>query len=183
MGCLNLIQPLYLNSLFFYTPQIQAMATTTRGKKKTKCPNLHTFIGEANEMLDSELPTLRQCFQYGMLIEDRRIEPLTQRQKFTEVVEKVRSIWYRVNPLLPLQIVKHTIDRLVNEWTKAKTLSKTTGKVSEKNELSSRLDKLFDICKCKCPILSCSQSLWSGCDFEDKSIVHGMLPRKYHQWS
>ena len=68
------------------------------------------------------------------------------------------------NPLITIISDKRVCDRIVNNWKKAYNLSLgrgTSKKVSDHNVI---LDKLFDIARCKCPILSCKESNCGGCN-------------------
>ena len=110
------------------------MASGTRKKKEAKFPNLHRFIGGGKELLEPELPTLRQCLQYSLLTEERSLKQLTQREKFKEVNIKIRQIWMSANPLLVLQSEKYTLDRLVKEWKCAQNVAPDHSSVTSKHE-------------------------------------------------
>ena len=90
------------------------MAAGTRGKSASKFQKLYAFIGGAHEFLPSELPTLRQCLQYNLFIEERSIDDKEIRVRFAEVREKLKELWLAVNPLLPLYNDKSIVDHLVN---------------------------------------------------------------------
>ena len=140
------------------------MATETHARKAKKFPNIYDLIGGAAELLETELPTLKQCLQYGLLIEERRVEQLTVRDKFKKVASKVVGIWQSVHPLMPVVKEKWLIDRLSLEWGKAKQLVKKRSNKPKLQTFLDTLDKLFDICLCKCRIFECKDFDCPGCD-------------------
>ena len=90
---------------------------------------------------------------------------MTQRKRFQEVISKVRSIWLSANPLLPLQNEKSSLDRLVKEWKYILVHLKEHANVTLKNDFEVRMDRLFDICTCKCIIYDCvAFANCDGCD-------------------
>ena len=135
----------------------------TRSKKADKRPNLSNLIGNAKDLMQSELPTLRQCFQYSLLVQERSVKSLTNRDKFKLVNNAIRSIWLSVHPLLVLQDEKYSLDRLIKEWDCAQKVAPKNANFASKNAFLNRLDKLFDILKCKCDIISCDNASCSGC--------------------
>ena len=146
----------------------------TRTKKADKRPNLSKLIGGAKDLLPSELPTLRQCFQYSVLVEERSVNTLTNRDKFKVVNNAIRSLWLSVHPLLVLQSEKYTLDRLTKEWDSAQKVAPQNANVTLKNDFLHHLDKLFDILKCQCKIISCDDSLCNGCPV--KAHISCMCP-------
>ena len=144
------------------------MSTKTRSEKEAERPGFFKLLGAPSELPKSELPTLRQCLQYVLLIDDRTLTPLTKRGKITSVVKELMGIWKSVNPLLPISLEKTAVERLLKEYEKARGLAKP-GKENraEYTKFNERLDKLFDICKCKCTIVECSEyDDCDGCEFE-----------------
>ena len=146
------------------------MASGTRTAKVEKHPNIIKFVGGAKELLPSELPTLRDCFQYSLLAEERSATPnLSNRDKFKEVAQAVRAIWFNAHPLLPLQTERYIIDRLVKQWTSAKNLTREHSNKTLRDDFLKRLDRLFDILRCQCVIRPCADSSCDGCS--DKAHV------------
>lgn len=136
----------------------------TRTKKKDKRPNIYDLVGGAKELLQSELPTLRQCLQYSLLLDERSVTTLTNRKKFQQVNIAIRNIWLSVNPLLVLQSEKYTLDRLLKEYDSAQKAAPAKKSSSAfQSDFLCRMDKLFDILKCKCEIHSCVDFSCNGC--------------------
>ena len=100
----------------------------------------------------SELPTLRQCLQFALLLDERSEQQLKKSEKLHQVAEKVHQIWSSVNPLMPLSPVKSMQTLLTRKWDKLLTMSRLTYSEPKRDEFISKLDTLFDICKCKCLI-------------------------------
>ena len=142
----------------------------TRGKKREHAPNMLSLVGEGAELLESELPTLRQCLQYGKLLMDRSHTKANIRTTVKDVVPKVFKIWMAANPKMPLINEKSVIDKLVREWENAKKASNTKNSQMERHEFENRMDLLFDICKCQCVIYKCQDySCVEGC--KDKAHI------------
>ena len=145
-----------------------SMATKTRSEKKSEHPGLFKLLGAARDLPKSELPTLRQCLQYALLIEDRSVTRMTKRGKLLSVVKEVMTVWKSANPQLPVSLEKTAVERLQREYDRARTLSKAGKELrDEYKKFVERLDKLFDICKCKCTIVECKDyDECDGCTFE-----------------
>ena len=146
------------------------MCQKTRSEKELEHPGLFKLLGAASELPVAELPTLRQCLQYVLLVEDQCLTRLTKRDKIAMVVEKLMGIWEAVNPLLPVSLPKSVIERLLNEYEKARAVTKPGRAQSDDSDYTKfceRLDKLFDICKCRCTIVECNEYVdCDGCEFE-----------------
>ena len=144
------------------------MATKTRSQKKADHPKLYDLLGVPKDLLESELPTLRQCLQYAMLLDDRSVTKLSLRGKFTLVGKKLLEIWHSVNPQLPIFAEKSVVNRLMREWGKARDLShRPKSDARPLVNFKAGLDRLFDICQCRCVITECSEfDGCDGCEFE-----------------
>jgi hypothetical protein len=142
------------------------MTTETRSKKAKKHPKLYNILGGTSELGESELPTFRQCLQYELLIEERSVGKERLRKRFENVAEKVISIWKSANPLIPINNTKSVLDKLISERNNALSCAKPTIKKSVLSGFKERLDKLFDICKCRCLIKDCGESECNCCEFE-----------------
>ena len=166
------------------------MASGSRGQKRSRNPSITSILGDSRELLMSELPTLRQCLQFALLLDERSEQQLKKSEKLHQVAEKVHQIWSSVNPLMPLSPVKSMKTLLTRKWDKLLTMSRLTYSEPKRDEFISKLDTLFDICKCKCLITKCDDAGCQGCDVKvhisctcpvDSKIPVSELLFMYHQ--
>ena len=71
------------------------------------------------------------------------------------MVPIILQSYKRVNSLLTLYQYKSIYNKFTKEWNEFKKLCRTSSKRGKKRILFDRLDKLFDIIKCKCDIQKC----------------------------
>ena len=69
-----------------------AMAIETRSHKSAKSHALYDLLGSGSEITHSELPTLRQCLRYGLLLRERSVEELEFRAMCDSVLKEVKRI-------------------------------------------------------------------------------------------
>ena len=94
-----------------------------------------------------------------------------------EMVPIILQSYKRVNSLLTLYQYKSIYNKFIKEWNEFKKLCKTSSKRGKKRILfDSRLDKLFDIIKCKCDIQKYFDAGCGGCEFE-VHVVNCKCPR------
>ena len=144
------------------------MARETRSQKSAKFPKIYELLGSESEIPHSELPTLRQCLRYGLLLRERLVEDLDIRVMCKSICLEVKTIWNKVNPEICIIGGKTALDKLVKEWENAKSCAKNKG-ISKafSDQFNERLDKLFDLAKCKCTIYECIEQSYSGCEYKD----------------
>ena len=65
------------------------MARETRSHKFSKSHALYDLLGSGSEIAHSELPTLRQCLRYGLLLRERSVEELDVRDMCKSVLKEV----------------------------------------------------------------------------------------------
>ena len=84
-----------------------------------------------------------------------------------EILSEVRMRWNRASAKFkpPVTAADVTIEnKLVSLWDKASQIAwKRLTSAKEINKFEEQLDKLFDITKCKCPIVSCDEFPCTGC--------------------
>ena len=80
----------------------------------------------------------RQCLQYGLLIKERSVQQLTNRDKLHDVAEKVIHIWKSAHPLMPVHALKYVIDKLATDWNKAKNVSKPKASIKASKAMASQ---------------------------------------------
>ena len=99
-----------------------------------------------------------------------------------KVGKAVMTLWNRINPRMEKAMVKEkeVVRKVFTLWERLEFVSsggkkkakgkKKRGKQEKmKEDFVSDLDRLFDICSCHCPILSCADS---GCPTNCQANVH-----------
>ena len=86
----------------------------------------------------------------------------------------MKHLWQKANPLITI-ISDRGSDKIVDDWKKAYNLSLGTG-TSKQVSYHVILDKLFDIARCKCSIISSKESNYDGCN--QNFIFHANVQRK-----
>ena len=137
------------------------------------------FLGSAGvDFTTSELPALRSVLLKGVLLKENFVMEDggggSEGGKQYEIGILARDImisllnqWSKANAQFKPPIIiseKAICDKIVRAWTTASkiALKKITKKV-DVERFSSRLDKLFDLCRCQCPILTCTDIKYEGC--------------------
>ena len=140
------------------------MALKTRAQHSAEYPNLYEFLGSPAELCDSELPTLRQCFRYGLLLKERSVNKMHVRPMCCEILSAVQIVWKRANSKIKLVTEKYATDKLVKLWKEAGIFSNNKkGKEAAISDFRGKLDKLFDLAKYKCTIYACKEYSCLGC--------------------
>ena len=143
------------------------MALKTRAQHMAEYPNLYEFLGSPADLCYSELPTLRQCFRYGMFLKEKSVNKMHVRPMCQDIFSAVQKVWKRANSRIKLVSEKYAIDKLVREWNDAgKFSNKRKGKDLAISHFREKLDKLFDLAKCKCPIYECKENSCLGCEYQ-----------------
>ena len=129
------------------------------------------LLGPGKEFTLSELPTLREVLRYGIWLrlentEDQR--NYNKKEMAKDIVNKVLEQWARANNQFKNPVIlseKTLCDKVVSLWDKAFRLAneKMTAAV-ELKKFYSGLDRLFDITKCCCSVMTCQETTkCSGC--------------------
>ena len=148
------------------------MAAKTRNKLSS---HMSMYLGVGKELPLTQLPTLRDLLRYGLFLRevsnvDKRNYPIDTMT--TDIMSALLTQWTKANAKLvyPILIHQNTIkNRLKTCWEKAFKLSTGQGKLKDREKLALKLDQLFDILYCHCPITLCSDV---GCDAECKKEAH-----------
>ena len=122
----------------------------TRNEKSTQ---MSEYVGNGKEMLQTELPTLRDCLRYGILLKET--DPAYS-NKFTPtsvlakaILIEIKQRWQRANFKFQSPVTvqdKVVLDKLVAMWDKAyKISSKKIRSQLDISKFEARLDKLLDI--------------------------------------
>ena len=163
-----------------------AVRTRQRSGADTK---LVEFLGSGQELILSELPTLRGLLRYGLhlqemklLVEDRDKRNYGAEEMMGDVMASLVKQWQRANAQFrpPVTISDRAIImRLLNAWRKVSDIARkrlTNKKDVEK--VSEKLDRLFDITRCRCPVMTCDQTgECNGCARAVRAHVKCVCPR------
>ena len=144
---------------------IKSHGTRDKSSKKAKFPKLYELLGNSSELCSSELPTLRQCLKCGLLLREISDEEIEIRDMCKRILSEVNMVWNKANARIKLVSEKYAIDKLVHEWETAKECTKRGAKTTKVSNFKIKLDKLFDLCKCKCKLFECSEKSCAGCKY------------------
>lgn len=133
-------------------------------KKRTRqgtLTHMSNLIGTGQEMLPSELPTLRCLLRYGLLLreqscEDVRNYPLSNMAM--DIYPELLKRWGRANCCFVYPIITcrpAILKKICLSLEQAKDISLGRGKIQVKKAFIAKLDRLFDILNCKCNIIPC----------------------------
>ena len=127
------------------------------------------FMGGAKEFLPGEAPTLRDVIQKGLFLQEEQIvlhnidyRHINMKKLFSSVAKDVLLIWSQGNPEFCPPVVtseRSLAERIEKSWNTL--LSICHGRETKKKIVESwteKLDKVFDIVKCKCNITLCSDA-------------------------
>ena len=89
-----------------------------------------------------------------------------------KVWASVKGLWQKANSFITIVSDKRGSDRIVNDLKKAYNLSLGRGTSLQVSDHNVILDKLFDIARCKCPIVSCEKS---NCESNQSKIKFLLL--------
>ena len=135
----------------------------TRHKSESK---FREFIGGAKDFNPTEAPTLRdvimkvlQLREMKVATEEIYLQQVNMVPIFNLVASDILAIWAKANPQLspPVVATQKAITKRINQnWTSL--VDACYGRLKQKNSdiIVQKLDKLFDISKCKCKIILCS---------------------------
>ena len=135
------------------------------------------YLGKGKEMLRTELPTLRDCLRYGILLKETNT---AYSNKFTPTSVLVKAIlieikerWQRANFKFKCPVIvqdQGILDKLAALWDKAYKIS--CHKVTIQKDITKfedQLDRLLDITKCRCPLYDCEDDevVCTGCHCQE----------------
>ena len=164
------------------------MADFNSGKKvrtrNTSGTKLAENLGGAGkEFLATEVPTLRDVLRKGILIQEEKMleegggrKNYPVRDMIDDLVTAVYLQWEISNKKFKHPVVserKPMVNRLKNAWEKINLIA--LKKETKKMVISiweSKLDRLFDITFCQCPITLCSDTPNPPCKEDCKLEAH-----------
>ena len=142
----------------------------TRKKSGT---HLSDYLGTGENMLVSELPTLRDVLRYGILLrQNSEGDPRNYQVKdmAKELCNEVKIQWQKANALFISSLIisdKSISDKIIESWDIATNISLNRVKKDKKDKFELKLDRLFDILSCKCNISYCTNyGCTSDCSLE-----------------
>ena len=146
-----------------------AKVSPTRSSCSTK---LSSFVGAGKEFLQSEVPTLRSVICRGIFIQEENLHNNITRCNYpvqkiaSELASLVLNQWKRANARFspPVIVNKDTLTRKIkNKWNDVLLVARNRAAKTLRVKILDELDKLFDIVKCSCTIMLCSEFECSGC--------------------
>ena len=147
---------------------IMALLKTRHSYGKSQ---LSDYLGGSRALILSELPTLRCILRQGLLFQERKILSeykssnsimqtlITVKELSSKMAETVISQWLRANVEFspPVVITAKQLEvKLKGFWETARDIAHK--RITKKKQIESfeqKLDKILDITKCRCQILSC----------------------------
>ena len=134
----------------------------TRHKSENK---MSLLFGSGQAFLESELPTLRALLRLGVkLREDQLVLDGTAKNLYTtnklagDLAEAVLVQYRKANNEFKPPVVstkKSLHSRIEKDWKRAELIA-WNGKKKNLEDFFSKLDRLYDITKCRCKIIPCS---------------------------
>ena len=126
-------------------------------------------MGTGKELLASELPTNKDLLRLGVLLKEEcdNTSDLSAEQLAKEIQPHLNRQWSKANALFVPPVTNHdktVLPKLRDLWQTATKIARGKASRLEKERLDSKLDRLFDILTCKCPIRSCEEWGCSGCN-------------------
>ena len=156
--------------------------------------SMAAYRGAALNMLPSELPTLRAIMRQGLQFQEDKLArdggnkcnyPISQMSQ--DLSMAVMELWLKANDefcppkVSTLKSLKRSIE---NEWNRAQDIArKRIIKHEQIDCFNAKLDKLFDITKCRCTIQLCSRdppymNPNTGLKMYQRGTHHLLLPQR-----
>ena len=160
----------------------------SRKRTRSECRTaLSQYLGAGKEMHPSELPTLRDCLRHILLLKETGTRyHFSFRTVTEEICNEIRRRWTKANCKLqpPVTITDCRMEsKLLMLWAKANKIAR--GQIKSEGQINSfeeKLDRLFEITKCRCQILSCGEADCCGCPSTSSDLppchIKCFCPRK-----
>ena len=158
--------------------------TTKKRTRHSSGTALAEYLGGAGcDFLPTEVPTLRDVLRKGLLIQETKmLEDGGDRKNYPvkpmieELVKSIYLQWYKANAKFIPPVVRSAptlVKRLLEAWEKVTAIAlKKETKQKTVASWESKLDKLFDITVCQCPITLCENSSAPPCKKDCKAEAH-----------
>ena len=141
-----------------------SLAKKTRQSLNT---NLSLYLGGPRKFLPTEFPTLRDSLRRCLDLQHDQIlthekdqRNVSMQEIFSEVAIDIAARWSSSNSELNEPVVcseKAVQLRLSRAWATISEIARGKARKAIKEEWEPRLDKLFDISFCRCPIVLCGE--------------------------
>ena len=116
----------------------------------TRQSNQHFIFGNTNKLPDNILPTNKDVGRYFVYL--KSTENASNKKLSGQIAEELIDIWNRASiPTVQLLAVQHKVIRLIERGL---YLSRSKKSKKLTSAFKTNLNKLFDICCCKCPTKS-----------------------------
>ena len=171
-----------------------AQRTPTRSNSKFK---LSDIVGEGQEFLPSEVPTLGAVIRKGILIQQNNLHNNISRHNYTisdlsrDLAELILDQWKKSNIEFQPPLTKHknTIAfDIKKKWRTLTLMASEKATQKDRTEIMSKLNKVYNIVLCQCKIVLCTDST-SNCEgCEDGVHIFcncqngAKIPRKDLKW-
>ena len=150
------------------------MTTSSVQTRSASVTELVNFVGSAKKLVESELPTLRDALRHGLFVRESRCSTqlidkwhCSFDDISSEVATTILDIWLKANVAFqsPVIITERQLKRkLTDAYKLAKDIAWKRVSAKEKvRKAVENLDRLLDLTKCKCVILTCQQAGCVGC--------------------
>ena len=148
-----------------------AAPSKVRTRHKTES-NLTKYLsksgeGAPKELLSTELPTLRAVLLLGIHLQEQRItldevdkRNYTVKELCCDLADKVLAQWVKANALFVFPVIinkKSLSTKILTDWQMAQKVSNNKGTKKEIEKFDEKLDKLYDLTKCRCQMITCSE--------------------------
>ena len=122
-----------------------------------------TGEGAPKELLSTELPTLRAVLLLGIHLQEQRItldevdkRNYTVKELCFDLADKVLAQWVKANALFVFPVIinkKSLSTKILTDWQMAQKVSNNKGTKKEIEKFDEKLDKLYDLTKCRCQMI------------------------------
>ena len=123
--------------------------------------SIHTlFCGGSSDLPKTHLPTYKELIHYHYFLRNSNPQ-MDHSAIYDTIAGDVRSIWAAVNPNLPLIKEYSIMKKIQNLFKKVNDINWKKANKRMKEDLTKKLDTLFDIAACTCdlPIVDCTHAL------------------------
>jgi hypothetical protein len=131
--------------------------------RNTVFSHLTSLVGTGKELTPSELPTTRDLLRLGIFYRETSYE---DKRNYSvddlvgDIIAQLLAQWKKANAQFKYPVIIHeeTLKIKIKKiWERGNIVSRGRTKLEEKTKFISKLDHLFDILYCKCPIKLCAE--------------------------
>ena len=131
-------------------------------RKITRAATCCKYVKASRELPTADLPTYSDAVAYYNLIKERSNETLEQHIVVDEVVSQIILLFKKIGSNLPLIDEKSVKTKLIRYLSNYQALKKNKLSKKATKPFLNKLDVVFDIIRCNCPISLCED--FEGCD-------------------